>query len=350
VATRSDDTDRDDGELPTGLPELAGPVLITGGAGYIGSHTARLLRERKVPVVVYDDFSTGHRAVVVDPLVEGSLGDADRLAAAFREHAPRSVIHFAARASVGESVQHPALYWRENVVHTLGLLEAMRAAGCGEIVFSSSCTTFGPPVELPITESHPQAPISPYGHTKLAMEQMIRAYVEAHGFRAAALRYFNAAGASRDGSLGEHHEPETHLIPLILQVALGRRGEIVVFGDDWETRDGTCVRDYVHVEDLADAHARALSALQAGERWLACNLGTGTGHTVREVVEAARRVTGHPIPERVGPRRPGDPAELVSGGRHAAERLGWLPQRTSLDDIVADAWRFLQRHPKGYEG
>lgn len=329
---------------------LEGPVLVIGGAGYIGSHTARLLRKRKLEVVTYDNLSAGHRAAVQGDFVEGDLCDRASLEAAFRAHAPRAVLHFAALASVGESVEKPAIYWRENVLHTYLLLEVMRELGCRELVFSSSCATFGPPVELPITESHPQAPISPYGQTKLAMEQMIRSYVEAYGFRAAALRYFNAAGASPDGRLGEVHAPETHLIPLVLEVAQGRRPEIVVFGDDWETRDGTCVRDYVHVEDLADAHARALALLQAGERWIDCNLGTGRGYTVLEVIEAARRITGHPIPLRVGARRPGDPAELVSAGERARERLGWVPRRSELEVMVADAWRFLQEHPKGFEG
>lgn len=325
-----------------------GPVLVTGGAGYIGSHTVRLLQRQRVPVMVLDNLSKGHRAAVEGAIEVLDLGDRPKLDALFERVRPRSVVHFAAQAYVGESVAEPAKYYLENVHFTWNLLQAMRRVDCSEIVFSSSCATYGNPVRLPLDEEHPQDPISPYGRTKLHMEHMLQDFGAAYGMRWAALRYFNAAGASRDGSLGEDHEPETHLIPLVLQAALGKRAEIQIFGDDYDTPDGTCVRDYVHVEDLADAHVRALGALQRGVCSLACNLGTGSGFSVREVIETARAVTGREIRARVVARRPGDPPRLVSGGTRARDLLGWVPQRAGLADIVGDAWRFLERHPNGY--
>ncbi|MFT4537935.1 MAG: UDP-glucose 4-epimerase [Planctomycetota bacterium] len=327
-----------------------GPILVAGGAGYIGSHATRLLQQRGVPVVVYDNLSTGHAAAVNAPLVVGDLGDRDALSAAFREHKPRSVIHFAAKCYVGESVTEPAKYYRENVHYTWNLLEEMRSAGCNEIVFSSTCATYGDPIEVPLTESHPQNPISPYGRTKLHMEHMMQDYAHAYGLRFAALRYFNAAGASTDASIGEDHQPETHLIPLVLQVALGQRDKILLFGDDYPTPDGSCVRDYIHVEDLGDAHLRALVCLQGDVEQISCNLGTGTGYSVMDVVEAVARVTGKDIPAEVVARRPGDPPELVSGGTRAFDLLGWKPKRSKLEDIVRDAWAFIKSHPNGYEG
>jgi UDP-glucose 4-epimerase len=260
------------------------------------------------------------------------------------------VVHFAARCSVAESVRDPALYYRENVLNTYGLLEEMRAADCRSIVFSSTCATYGVPDRLPITEDCPQLPINPYGRSKLHMEHMMSDYANAYGMHFAALRYFNAAGAWAEGGLGEHHEPETHLIPLVLSVAAGKRDEILVFGDDYATPDGSCTRDYIHVVDLADAHLRALCRLQAGDRQIFCNLGTGDGHTVKQVIETARRVTGHPIPCRVVERRAGDPPELVSGGQRAFELLGWRAERSQLEDIVRDAWAFVQSYPEGYAG
>ena len=329
-----------------GVPQ--GPVLVTGGAGYIGSHTVRALEERGVAVVVLDNLSTGHREAVRAPLEVVDLADRAGVEGVFARHRPAAVIHFAARAFVGESVTDPSRYYRENVINTWNLLEAMRAARCRDIVFSSTCATYGDPVRTPIDESHPQLPISPYGRTKLHMEHMMQDYGRAYGLRWAALRYFNAAGASRKGGLGEHHEPETHLIPLVLGVAQGKRAEIMMFGDDYDTPDGTCIRDYVHVDDLADAHLRALCKLQGGAPEIVCNLGTGYGYSVREVVEAARRVTGHSIPARVAARRPGDPSRLVSGGTRAKELLGWTPKATAIDEIVGDAWRFHQSRPNGY--
>jgi UDP-glucose 4-epimerase len=332
---------------PAQAPE--GPVLVVGGAGYIGSHTVRMLEERGVPVLVFDDLSTGHREAVRAPFVEGSLRDREALRSLFRDHAPRSVIHFAAKCYVGESMENPAKYYEENVLHTFHLLEAMREAECREIVFSSTCATYGDPVEIPMPDSHPQHPVNTYGRTKLHMEHMMEDYGRAYGFRFAALRYFNAAGASLDSSLGEDHDPETHLIPLVLQVALGRRESITVFGDDYETRDGTCIRDYIHVNDLADAHLRALRLLQAGTRCIACNLGTGTGYSVQEIIDTARRITGQPIPVVVGARRAGDPPELVSGGTLAQQILDWRPRRAGLEEIIGDAWNFMQRKPDGFD-
>ena len=226
----------------------------------------------------------------------------------------------------------------------------MGRAGCEELVFSSTCATYGAPVEVPMTESHPQAPINPYGMTKLHMEQMIGDFAHAYGLRYAALRYFNAAGASPEGDIGEHHEPETHLIPLVLQVAQGKREKIMMFGDDYPTRDGTCVRDYIHVDDLADAHLRALARLQNGAPRVICNLGTGNGFTVKELIDHAREVTGHAILAEVAPRREGDPAELVSGGTRARDLLGWVPERSDLRTILEDAWRWHSNHPDGYGG
>ncbi|MCC7013732.1 MAG: UDP-glucose 4-epimerase GalE [Planctomycetes bacterium] len=322
---------------------LAGPVMIAGGAGYIGSHTVRHFATRGVPLFVVDDLSTGHRDSVAVDFERVDLLDRSALERVFRERRPRAVIHFAAKAYVGESVTDPAKYYRENVVATFTLLEVMRAAQCREIVFSSTCATYGNPVRIPIDESHPQQPISPYGRTKLHIEHMLEDYSRAYGLRFAALRYFNAAGAARDGSIGERHDPETHLIPLVLQVASGARAEIAVFGDDYDTPDGTCIRDYIHVEDLAAAHALALGRLQAGESKLFVNLGTGSGYSVRQVIETARAITGHPIPVRMTARREGDPPRLIAGGTRARDVLGWVPQRPALSDIVADAWRFVQR-------
>jgi len=331
---------------PSNTPQ--GPVLVAGGAGYIGSHTVRVLQERGVDVTVLDNLSTGHRGSTTAPLDVCDLGDTEALASVFATRKPVAVIHFAAKCYVGESVTEPSKYYRENVTYTWNLLEAMRAANCRDIVFSSTCATYGEPVQMPIGDDHPQNPINPYGRTKLHMEHMMQDYAHAYGIRYAALRYFNAAGASQAGDIGEDHAPETHLIPLVLQVAQGKRDEILMFGDDYDTRDGTCVRDYIHVEDLADAHLRALARLQGGAGEIACNLGTGTGFTVKEVVEAARKITGHAIPARVAERRPGDPAKLVSGGTKAKELLGWEARRPALEDILGDAWRWHQGHPDGY--
>ena len=326
----------------------AGPVLVVGGAGYIGSHTVRLLERRKVPVVVLDNLSTGHAQAVRVPFERCELSDRAAIARVLAKHKPVAVVHFAAKCYVGESVTDPAKYYRENVIHTFHLLEEMRAAGVRDLVFSSTCATYGEPQRIPLTEDHPQLPISPYGKTKLHMEHMLADYARAYGLRYAALRYFNAAGASQEGDLGEDHDPETHLIPLVLQVALGKRTEITIFGDDYDTPDGTCIRDYVHVEDLARAHLAALVRLQQDRAPILCNLGTGTGFTVKQVIETARKVTGHAIPTRSAARRPGDPPILVSGGTLAFDLLGWKAQRAGLEDIVRDAWNFLRKHPGGW--
>lgn len=325
-----------------------GPVLVCGGAGYIGSHCVKVLQSRGVEAVVLDNLSTGHREAINAPLVEADLKERDQIRAALEAHKPSAVIHFAAKCYVGESVTDPAKYYLENVHATWNLLEEMRAAGVRDIVFSSTCATYGEPQVVPIPDEHAQNPINPYGRTKLHMEHMMADYSRAYGMRYAALRYFNAAGASTDGTIGEDHEPETHLIPLVLQVALGQRDKIMMFGDDYDTRDGTCIRDYIHVEDLADAHLRALRHLQLDRGNLQCHLGTGNGFTVKEIVEAAREITGHPIPAEVAPRREGDPAMLVSGGSRAKDVLGWTPQRGDVRDVIRDAWGFLSTHPDGY--
>jgi UDP-glucose 4-epimerase len=331
--------------------QLEGPVLVCGGAGYIGSHTVELLMRRGVEVVVLDNLANGHKGAVDTlgaQLEVCDLGDPAGLDRVFAKVRPKAVIHFAALCYVGESVTDPAKYYKENVTNTWELLEAMRRVGCRDIVFSSTCATYGEPQIVPIPDDHPQDPINPYGRTKLHMEHMMDDFRHAYGMRFSALRYFNAAGASTHADIGEDHRPETHLIPLVLQVALGQRDEILLFGDDYDTPDGTCIRDYIHIEDLADAHLRALGKLQSGVDKLAVNLGTGTGFSVLEVVETARKVTGHAIPARVVERREGDPAKLVSGGTLAGELLGWSPRRASIEDIVGDAWRFLNAHPNGY--
>ncbi len=326
-----------------------GPVLVVGGAGYIGSHMVRLLAREGVECAVLDDLSTGHREAVGGARLHvASLADREATSRVFEEERPRSVIHFAAKSYVGESVERPAFYWRENLVNTWNLLESMREHACARIVFSSTCATFGVPERVPIEDDAPQSPITAYGRSKLAIEHMLDDYAVAYGLRYAALRYFNAAGAHPDGDLGEHHDPETHLIPLVLDVAAGRREAIEIYGDDYPTPDGTCIRDYIHVEDLVQVHLEAAQVLASGPARLRCNLGTGRGYSVREVVEAARRVTGHAIPERVVDRRPGDPPELVSGGERARRELGFAPKRSDLDAIVGDAWRFKRAHPNGY--
>ena len=325
-------------------------ILVTGGAGYIGSHAVRFLTERGHQVWVFDNLSTGHpEAVSSDRLIQGELRDEATIAKSLQEHRIDSVMHFAACALVGESVVDPEKYYQNNVVGTLTLLRAMRAAGVSRFVFSSTAATYGTPERSPITEKEAQQPINPYGRTKLLIEEALRDYSKAYGWSYAALRYFNAAGAARDGKIGEDHDPETHLIPLILQVALGQRAAITIFGDDYETADGTCIRDYIHVEDLAAAHLAALERLSPGVG-LEMNLGTGRGHSVREVVDACHRVSGHSIPITIGPRRPGDPAVLVADSTLAQRELSWSPEYTSLERIVATAWNWHRHHPRGYRG
>ncbi|MEX0712742.1 MAG: UDP-glucose 4-epimerase GalE [Pirellulales bacterium] len=323
-------------------------ILVTGGAGYVGSHAARLLDRAGHQVWIYDNLSVGHRsAVLPGKLIEGHLADRARLEHVLREQAIEAVMHFAAFALVGESVTDPARYYQNNVVSSLSLLEAMRAAGVTSIVFSSTTATYGAPERIPITEDEPQRPINPYGFSKLVVERALADYARAYGFGYAALRYFNAAGASPDGDLGEDHTPESHLIPIVLQAALGLRDGVTIFGDDYPTPDGTCIRDYIHVDDLGDAHVKALARLAPG-KGLELNLGTGRGHSVREVIESCRRVSGREIPVSIGARRPGDPPELVAASSRAQRQLEWQPRYQTLDSIVETAWRWHSTHPRGY--
>jgi UDP-glucose 4-epimerase len=326
-------------------------ILVTGGAGYIGSHMVKSLVAHGDEVVVFDNLSTGHRdAVRGARLVVGDLARPDEIGAVVREGSFEAVMHFAASCYVGESVREPAKYYANNVVGTLNLLEAMRAAAVGRFVFSSSCATYGNPIRIPIDESHPQSPVNPYGQTKLACEAAMKDYATAYGLSAVALRYFNAAGCDPEGDLGERHEPETHLIPLVLAQAR-REGhssgtELHVFGDDFDTADGTCVRDYVHVSDLSAAHLLALNRA-FGQRGVfeAFNLGTETGHSVLQVIESCRRVTGARIDYKVGARREGDPSTLVASAARARQVLGWRPRFGHLDGIVETAWGWLSRQP-----
>ncbi|MEV5972600.1 UDP-glucose 4-epimerase GalE [Streptomyces sp. NPDC051921] len=316
--------------------------LVTGGAGYVGSTVAAHLLEAGHEVTVLDDLSTGFREGVPAgaAFVEGRIQDAARWLDASYD----GVLHFAAFSQVGESVAKPEKYWDNNVGGTMALIAAMRGAGVRKLVFSSTAATYGEPKSVPITESAPTAPTNPYGATKLAVDHMISGECAAHGLAAVSLRYFNVAGAY--GECGERHDPESHLIPLVLQVALGKRDAINVYGDDYPTPDGTCVRDYIHVADLAEAHLLALDAMTAGEH-LVCNLGNGNGFSVREVVETVRKVTGHPVPEVMAERRAGDPAVLVASAGTARERLGWTPSRPDLAAIVEDAWAFARKKEQG---
>jgi len=305
-------------------------------------------------VWVYDNLSEGHEAAVAPgKLIVGDLMDGDKLQQVFRDKQIDAVMHFAASCYVGVSVTDPAPYYQNNIVGTLSLLDAMRASDVKKIVFSSTCATYGIPEVVPITEAEKQAPINPYGFTKLAIEHALADYAHAYGLQYAALRYFNASGASEEDAsgeppIGEDHEPETHLIPLVLQVALGQRENIKVFGDDYPTPDGTCVRDYIHVDDLATAHVSALEKLEPGSE-MKLNLGTGQGASVKEVIEASRRVTGHVIPTEVVARRAGDPPQLVADARLANETLAWQPKYTDIGAVVASAWRWHQAHPNGYD-
>jgi UDP-glucose 4-epimerase len=313
-------------------------LLVTGGAGYVGSVCAAHLVDAGHDVVVLDDLSTGHRDAVPDGahFVEGDIADVagNVLAEGFD-----GVLHFAAKSLVGESVQKPELYWNGNVVKTLQLLDAMVARGTPRLVFSSTAATYGEPEQVPIREDAPTQPTNPYGASKLAIDNAIGSYARAHGLAAVSLRYFNVAGAH--GRIGERHVVETHLIPLVLQVAAGQRPQAQIFGDDWPTPDGTCIRDYIHIDDLAVAHLLALTYALPGEHAI-YNLGSGTGFSVLEVVEACRAVTGHPIPVEIGPRRAGDPAVLVASSAAATDALGWRAEKTDLSTIVGDAWSFMR--------
>lgn len=324
-------------------------IFVTGGAGYVGSHCVRDLCAHGHDVVVYDNLSQGHRAAVLAPatLVEGDLADTAALARALAGNPFDAAMHFAASALVGESVREPLMYYRNNVANTVHLLDALNNAGVRKLVFSSTCATYGDPQEVPIPDDHSQQPINPYGRSKLIVEWMLADCAAAWGLGSCALRYFNACGAAADGSIGEDHDPESHLIPLVLQVALGQRPEITIFGDDYPTSDGTCIRDYIHVEDLAAAHRLAIEQLEPAATW-AYNVGTGTGHSVREVVDTAARVTGKPIATRQGPRRPGDPPQLFANASRIREQLGWSPRWTDLEAIIHSAWRWHEAHPNGF--
>ena len=314
-------------------------VVVTGGAGYIGSVVTKLLLENGHQVTVVDDLSTGHE----DAVPEGAelvVSDVKDIAKVLTPGAGfDGLIHFAAKSLVGESGVHPELYWDTNVAGSLAVLEAMHAGGVPRIVFSSSAATYGQPEQMPITEDTPTSPTNAYGATKLAVDHMLTSFASAYGLGCVSLRYFNVAGAY--GGLGERHATETHLIPIALQVASGTREALDVYGDDYPTPDGTCVRDYIHVEDLGDAHLLALDAAREGQHQI-FNLGTGTGFTVHQVVETIREVTGHPLPTRVAPRRTGDPASLVASSARAQTELGWKPSKTDLATMVGDAWRFVQ--------
>lgn len=313
-------------------------VLVTGGAGFIGSHTCKRLAQQGFVPVVYDNLSTGHRANVRwGPLVEGDLEDTERLATAVRTFLPECVIHFAASAYVGESVEDPGKYYRNNVAGSIALLGACRATGLARIVFSSSCATYGVPQRLPITEDTEQFPINPYGRTKLMIELMLGDYARAYDFRSVALRYFNAAGADPDGQLTERHDPETHLIPRALMAAAGGIERLDIFGDDYATPDGTCIRDYIHVTDLADAHVAAVNYLNDGGEVLRANLGSGHGTSIREVLEAIDRVTGRQVPVQMLPRRPGDPPVLYADTSRARQQLGFRPAFSDIETIIRTA-------------
>lgn len=324
-------------------------ILVTGGAGYIGSHAVWALKQAGYQVLILDNLVYGHQdlvdTVLNTDLIVGSTLDKGLLKTVFADHDIHAVMHFSAYAYVGESVTNPSKYYENNVLGTLSLLDAMVEANVKTFVFSSTCATYGMPQELPIPEHHPQDPINPYGATKLMVERILTDYDKAYDLKSVCFRYFNAAGAHPEGILGEDHNPETHLIPLVLQTALGQREAIYVFGTDYPTQDGTCVRDYIHVCDLADAHILGLEYLLKGGESAKFNLGNGNGFSVREVIEAAGRVTGKPIPVIEAERRPGDPPALVGGSQRARELLGWNPQYSDIDTILTHAWQWhQQRH------
>lgn len=326
-------------------------ILVTGGAGYIGAHAAKTLAAHGYVPVTYDSLVHGHEwAVRWGPLERGDIADRERLDDVLGRHRPDAVMHFAAYAYVGESVGDPGKYYRNNVAGTLSLLEAVRDQGIERFVFSSTCATYGIPETLPITDQAPQRPINPYGRSKLMVEAMLADFGAAHGLRWTALRYFNAAGADPQSEIGEMHDPETHLIPLAIAAAAGDGPPLTVFGDDYDTPDGTCIRDYVHVSDLAEAHVLALAALDRGAAGEAYNLGTGHGFSICEVIQSVERVTGRPVPHRFGPRRKGDPAVLVSSAERARDALGWSPSHTEIDGIVATAWAWHQRSREAAAG
>jgi UDP-arabinose 4-epimerase len=320
-------------------------ILVIGGAGYIGSHACKALAQAGYLPVTFDNLAFGHRwAVKWGPLMEGDILDRRALDRAFTEFNPSAVMHFAAFAYVGESVIDPGKYYRNNVAGTLSLLEAMRDHGVGQMVFSSTCAVYGDPQSIPISEDQPCRPINPYGASKWMVERMLQDFEVAHQLRSICLRYFNAAGADPDADIGESHDPETHLIPLVLDAAAGKRSRVTIYGADHATRDGTCIRDYVHVSDLAQAHVLALQALEAGAASTAYNLGNGQGFSVREVIDTARQVTGRSIASSIGEARPGDPPQLVGDATRIRNDLQWRPQHAALAEIIETAWRWHLSH------
>ena len=324
-------------------------ILVCGGAGYVGSHCLEALKAAGYDCVVVDDLSRGHRAAVGEsPLYVGNIADDALMDRVFREHHIEVVLHFAAASQVGESMKDPLLYYENNLCATVALLRSMRRHEVGRIVFSSSAAVYGEPDAVPIPEESPKAPTNTYGETKLAMERLMHWCHVAYGLEYVSLRYFNAAGASPSGIIGEDHTPETHLIPLVLQAAQGRREKVSIFGDDYPTPDGTCIRDYIHTSDLASAHLLAARRLLAGEGSGIFNLGSEHGLSVRQIIDAARKVTGRDFPVEVAPRRAGDPAVLIASNRKAREELGWVPAHSDAESILASAWAWHSSHPDGF--
>ena len=327
-----------------------GNILVVGGAGYIGSHMCKHLAKHGYLPIVLDNLSRGHeKAVKWGPFFEGSISDRNILKRVFSENRIDAVMHYAAYCYVEESVTDPSMYYQNNLADTICLLSEMVEAEIKKIVFSSSCAVYGEPEEIPITENHPQNPVNPYGRTKYMVEQVLDDFKYAYGVEFVSLRYFNAAGADPEGELGEDHNPETHLIPLTIQAAAGKREEIRIYGNDYPTRDGTCIRDYIHVEDLAESHLSALKRLLSGKGGGTYNLGNGQGYSVREVIDITRRITGKPIKDRAVDRRDGDPAVLVGSSDKAAHELDWNPRFPDLESIVETAWHWHQTHPNGYD-
>jgi len=324
-------------------------ILVVGGAGYIGSYMCKYLARNGYQPIVLDNLIYGHKeAVRWGPFFEGSMADWNLLNRIFSEYEIAAVMHFAAFCYVGESITEPAKYYHNNVAETISLLEMMIEKNISNFIFSSSCATYGEPVEIPITEHHSQNPINPYGRSKLMVEQILRDFRNAYDLEYVSLRYFNAAGADPDGELGEDHMPETHLIPLVLQTALGQREVLHIFGDDYPTKDGTCVRDYIHIDDLAQAHLLALERLINNIGGGEYNLGNGNGESVKEVVKIAGKITGKPVPTKITERRIGDPAVLIGSSEKAIRELGWRPQFSDLDMIIETAWKWHKNHPNGY--
>lgn len=324
-------------------------ILVTGGAGYIGSHACKALKAAGFIPVTYDNLSTGWAdAVKFGPLEQGDLNDRDRLDEVFAKHAPLAVMHFGALSDVGQSMREPGLYWHNNASGSLALIEAMVAAGCSRMVFSSTCATYGEQDGVLLDEDCEQHPINAYGASKKAIEDMLKNFGESHGLNSVIFRYFNVAGADPDAEVGEFHCPETHLVPLVLDAIIGNRAALTIFGTDYDTPDGTCIRDYVHVSDLVDAHVKGLNLLMDEKGSRVFNLGTGKGFSVREVIDESRAVTNQPVPYSEGPRRPGDCTKLVSGSTRAEQELGWQPTRSTMHQMIEDAWRWHQTG--NYEG